>query len=210
LQGYRTEDIENVVLAQFNGVPVMVKDVAKVYVGYVPRLGQAGRDDQSDVIEAIVVMNRTLHTNEVVARVKAEVDRINSDGTLPPGVKLVPIYDRTTLVAVTTSTVLHNLVFGCLLIFVIQWVFLGDLRSAIIVGANIPFALFFSIIILVLRNEDANLLSVGAVDFGIIVDAAVILVENVYRNLQTTPERQQALLYQLAEQTWGPDPTVHQ
>ena len=76
-------------LAQFNGVPVMVKDVAKVYVGYVPRLGQAGRDDQSDVIEAIVVMNRTLHTNEVVARVKAEVDRINSDGTLSGGVKLV-------------------------------------------------------------------------------------------------------------------------
>ena len=99
---------------------------------------------------------------------------------MPPGVKLVPFYDRTTLVAVTTSTVLHNLIFGCLLIFFIQWVFLGDLRSAIIVGANIPFALFFSIIILVLRGEDANLLSVGAVDFGIIVDAAVILVENIY------------------------------
>ncbi len=184
LQGYRTEDIENVVLAQFNGVPVMVKDVANVHVGYVPRLGQAGRDDQNDVIEAIVVMNRTLHTNEVVARVKAEVDRINGDGTLPGGVKLVPFYDRTTLVAVTTNTVLHNLVFGCLLIFFIQWIFLGDLRSAIIVGINIPFALFFSVIILVLRNEDANLLSVGAVDFGIIVDAAVILVENIYRNLQ--------------------------
>ena len=81
---------------------------------------------------------------------------------------------------------LHNLIFGCLLIFFIQWVFLGDLRSAIIVGANIPFALFFSIIILVLRGEDANLLSVGAVDFGIIVDAAVILVENIYRNFQST------------------------
>jgi Cu/Ag efflux pump CusA len=122
-------------------------------------------------------------------------------------VKLVPFYDRTTLVAVTTSTVLHNLIFGCLLIFLIQWIFLGDLRSAIIVGVNIPFALFFSIIILVLRNEDANLLSVGAVDFGIIVDAAVILVENIYRNCQARPEDRQSLLQQLAEQKWGADPT---
>jgi len=103
---------------------------------------------------------------------------------LPPGVKLVPFYDRTSLVNVTTSTVLHNLIFGCLLVFLIQWVFLGDLRSAIIVGVNIPFALFFSIIILVLRGEDANLLSLGAVDFGIIVDSAVILVENIFRTFQ--------------------------
>ena len=194
-------------LAQSNGVPVLVKDVAKVSVGHVPRLGKAGRDHEDDVVAAIVIMNRTLHTNDVVARVRAEIQKINSDGSLPPGVKLVPFYDRTTLVGVTTSTVLHNLVFGCLLIFLIQWIFLGDLRSAIIVGANIPFALFFSIIILVIRGEDANLLSVGAVDFGIIVDAAVILVENVYRNFQLGPEQRQALLGQLAEQRWGADPT---
>ena len=124
----------------------------------------------------------------------AEVEKINNDGSLPPGVKLVPFYDRTTLVDVTTHTVMHNLIFGCLLIFIIQWLFLGDLRSAIIVGVNIPFALFFSIIILVLRNEDANLLSVGAVDFGIIVDAAVILVENIYRNFQATPVQRQRCL----------------
>src|SRR6201999_3339161 len=129
------------------------------------------------------------------------------DGSLPPGVKLVPFYDRTQLVAVTTSTVLHNLVFGCILIFLIQWIFLGDLRSAVIVGANIPFALFFSIIILVLRGEDANLLSVGAVDFGIIVDSAVIVVENVYRNLASRQDERQALLHQLAEKRWGDDPT---
>jgi heavy metal efflux system protein len=175
-QGYRVGDIENIILAQFNGVPVQVKDVATVYVGYAPRLGKAGRDREDDVVAAILVMNRTLHTNEVSARIKAEVEKINSDGTLPPGVKIVPFYERTTLVAVTTKTVMHNLVFGFILIFVVQWLFLGDLRSAIIVGVNIPFALFFSIIILVIRNEDANLLSVGAVDFGIIVDAAVILV----------------------------------
>ena len=83
---------------------------------------------------------------------------------------------------------MHNLIFGCLLVFLIQWIFLGDLRSAIIVGVNIPFALFFSIILLVLRGEDANLLSVGAVDFGIIVDSAVILVENIFRNLPGEPD----------------------
>src|SRR6266849_864926 len=206
-QGYRVEDIENVLLSQSNGVPVLVSDVAKVSVGYVPRLGKAGLDKEDDVVAAIVIMNRTLHTNDVVARVRAEVDKINGDGSLPPGVKLVPFYDRTTLVASTTTTVLHNLVFGCLLIFFIQWLFLGDLRSAIIVGANIPFALFFSIIILVVRNEDANLLSVGAVDFGIIVDAAVILVENIYRNFEARPEERQQLLHALAEGRWGPDPT---
>jgi cobalt-zinc-cadmium resistance protein CzcA len=206
-QGYRVEDIENVLLFQSNGTPVFVKDVAKVYVGNVPRLGKAGRDKQDDVVAAIVIMNRTLHTNDVVERVRREVERINSDGTLPAGVKLVPFYDRTTLVDVTTATVLHNLVYGCLLIFLIQWIFLGDLRSAIIVGVNIPFALFFSIIILVLRNEDANLLSVGAVDFGIIVDAAVIMVENIYRNFEAGPQERQLLVQSFAEASWGGDAT---
>ena len=206
-KGFKVDDIENVLLSQTNGVPLFVKDIAKVSLGYLPRLGKAGRDTEDDVIAAIVIMNRTLHTNDVVARVRAEIEKINTDGTLPPGVKLVPFYDRTSLVAVTTHTVLHNLVFGCILIFLMQWIFLGDLRSALIVGANIPFALFFSIVILVLRNEDANLLSVGAIDFGIIVDAAVILVENIYRNFQATPEERRGLLQQLAEGRWGPDPT---
>ena len=206
-QGYKVQDIENVLLFQKDGVPVFVKDVAKVSVGYAPRLGMAGRDHEDDVVAAIVIMNRTLHTNDVAARVREEIQKINTDGSLPPGVKLVPFYDRTELVRVTTSTVLHNLIFGCLLIFFIQWIFLGDLRSAIIVGANIPFALFFSIIILVLRGEDANLLSVGAIDFGIIVDAAVIVVENVYRSSQAAPDEKQFMLRQLAEGRWGPDPT---
>jgi cobalt-zinc-cadmium resistance protein CzcA len=206
-QGYKVKDIESISLAQANGVPVQVKDVAKVYVGNVPRLGKAGRDGEDDVVAAILVMNRTLHTNDVIPRIKAEVEKINADGTLPPGVKIVPFYDRTTLVNVTTNTVLHNLVFGCLLVFIIQWAFLGDLRSAIIVGVNIPFALFFSIIILVILGQDANLLSVGAVDFGIIVDSAVILVENIFRNCQGSPEARQTLLDHLAEERWGSDPT---
>jgi heavy metal efflux system protein len=207
-QGWRVEDIENIVLTQVNGVPVQIKHVARVQVGYVPRLGKAGRDRESDVVSAIVVMNRTLHTNEVVARIKAEVEKINTDGTLPAGVRLVPFYDRTQLVQVTTDTVVHNLIFGCLLVFLIQWIFLGDLRSAIIVGVNIPFALFFSIIMLVLRGEDANLLSLGAVDFGIIVDSAVILVENIYRVFQSSPDQRQRLLYELGAGVYGPDPTT--
>jgi cobalt-zinc-cadmium resistance protein CzcA len=206
-QGVKVNDIQNIVLAQSNGIPVLVKDVAKVYVGNVPRLGKCGRDKEDDVVAAIVVMDRTLHTNDVVARIKTEVKKINSDGTLPPGVKIVPFYDRTSLVSVTTHTVLHNLIFGCLLVFFIQWIFLGNLRSAIIVGANIPFALFFSIIIMVLRGEDANLLSLGAIDFGIIVDSAVILVENVFRNFQREKKQRQQLLEELTQGQLGPDPT---
>jgi heavy metal efflux system protein len=206
-QGYKVQDIENVMLSAPKGLPIFVKDIAKVSVGYVPRLGKAGRDHSDDVVAAIVIMNRTLHTNDVITRVRSEIEKINTDGSLPPGLKLVPFYDRSTLVAVTTSTVMHNLLFGCLLIFMVQWLFLGDLRSAIIVGANVPFALFFSVIILVLRGEDANLLSVGAVDFGIIVDAAVIMVENVYRNFQSGPEEKQRLMRHLAEKRWGDDPT---
>ena len=206
-KGYRVEDIENVVLTQSGGLPIQVKNVATVSVGYVPRLGIAGRDKEDDVATAIVVMGRTQHTNDIIPLVQAEVARLNTDGSLPPGVKVVPYYDRSSLVGVTTHTVLHNLVFGCLLVFLIQWIFLGDLRSAIIVGANIPFALFFAIIILVLRGEDANLLSLGAVDFGIIVNSAVIMMENIYRNFQSTSEHRQSLLGRLAEGYWGPDPT---
>ncbi|MBR0751607.1 efflux RND transporter permease subunit [Bradyrhizobium jicamae] len=207
-KGYKVRDIENIVLTQSNGLPIQIKDVAKVSVGYVPRLGIAGKDKDDDVAAAIVVMGRTQHTNDIIPKVQAEVAKINSDGTLPAGVKIVPYYDRSTLVGVTTHTVMHNLIFGCLLVFVIQWVFLGDLRSALIVSANIPFALFFAIVILVLQGEDANLLSLGAVDFGIIVDSAVIMMENIFRNFQSTPESRLRVLKNLADGYWGPDPTT--
>ena len=188
------DDVGNIVLTQQNGLPVLVSDVAAVSLGAVPRLGEAGRDAENDVVTGVVVMNRTMQTKDVIGRVKEAVDTINSDGSLPQGVQASSYYDRSTLVNVTTHTVIHNLIFGCLLVFVIQWVFLGDLRSAVIVSVNIPFALFFSIMILVLLGESANLLSLGAVDFGIIVDSAVILVENIFRNFQKTPrERVDAL-----------------
>src|SRR5262245_45893974 len=206
-QGWNVSDIESIVLAQSNGIPIQLKHVASVGVGYVPRLGKAGRDSEDDVVAAIVVMNRTLHTNDVVPRIEAAVEKLNVDGTLPPGVKLVPFYDRSSLVAVTTHTVLHNLIFGCLLVFLIQWTFLGDLRSAIIVGVNIPFALFFSIIILVLLGQDANLLSIGAVDFGIIIDSAVILVENIFRNFQAPETQRRQMLQGLAAGRFGVPPT---
>ncbi len=206
-EGYKVEDIENVVLTQENAVPVLMKDVGKVSVGYRPRLGILGRDQQDDVVGAIVVQRRTEKTADMIPKVKAVINDLNHDGSLPPGVKVVPYYDRSSLIALTTHTVVHNLIFGCLLVFLIQWIFLGNLRSAIIVGLNIPFALFFATIILVIMGESANLLSVGAVDFGIIVDSAVILVENIFRNFQRNPEDRLALLQRLAQGAWGPDPT---
>jgi cobalt-zinc-cadmium resistance protein CzcA len=207
-KGYKVQDIENIVLTQSGGLPIQIKDVATVSVGFVPRLGIAGRDKDDDVAAAIVVMGRTQHTNDIIPKVQEEVAKLNGDGTLPPGVKIVPYYDRSSLVSVTTHTVLHNLVFGCVLVFVIQWVFLGDLRSALIVSANIPFALFFAIILLVLQGEDANLLSLGAVDFGIIVDSAVIMMENIFRNFQSSAENRQRVLQHLSEGYWGADPTA--
>jgi cobalt-zinc-cadmium resistance protein CzcA len=206
-QGYHVQDIDNVVLGQSNGTPVRIKDVARSYVGYVPRLGIAGRDLDDDVAASIVVMGRSFHTNDIVPRIKSEVEKLNVDGTLPPGVKIVPYYDRTSLVTVTTHTVFENLIVGCLLVFLVQWIFLGDLRSAIIVGINIPFALLFSIIILVLRGEDANLLSIGAVDFGIIVDSAVILMENIFRNFQGDQAHRLSMLESLRQQRFGSDPS---
>jgi heavy metal efflux system protein len=205
--GYKVEDIENVVLNQENGAPVLMKDIGKITIGYRPRLGILGRDNQDDVVGAIVVQRRTEKTADMIPKVQKAVEELNHDGTLPPGVKVVPFYDRSHLIALTTHTVLHNLIFGCLLVFLIQWIFLGDLRSAVIVGINIPFALFFATILLVIMGESANLLSVGAVDFGIIVDSAVILVENIFKNFQRTQEERQGLLQRLADGYWGTDPT---
>jgi cobalt-zinc-cadmium resistance protein CzcA len=206
-QGYKVDDIENVVLAQSSGVPVLVRDVGKVSLGIRPRLGILGKDNDDDVVGSIVVMRRTEKTADMIPKVKEAIEKINHDGSLPPGVHVVPYYDRSSLIALTTHTVLHNLIFGCILVFLIQWIFLGNLRSATIVGLNIPFALFFATILLVMQGESANLLSVGAVDFGIIVDSAVILVENIFRNFQRDAEERQSLLQRLAEGSWGPDPT---
>jgi cobalt-zinc-cadmium resistance protein CzcA len=177
------DDLGDTMLTSTNGSPVYVKDVARVIVGYKPRLGIVGQDDDGDIVQGIVLMHRGEESLPTIRRVEAEVQKINGGGVLPPGVRLEKIYDRRELINVTTSTVLHNMVVGIVLIFFVQWIFLGNLRSSFIVAATIPFALLFAISILVLRGESANLLSVGAIDFGLIVDATVIMVENIFRHL---------------------------
>ena len=176
-------DLRNTMLTSNNGSPVYVKDVATVIVGHKPRLGIAGQEGDEDIVQGIVLMRRGEQSLPTIRRVEAEVEKINATGILPPGVRIEKIYDRRELINVTTHTVLHNMIFGIVLIFFVQWMFLGNLRTAIIVAATIPFALFFAITILVVRGESANLLSVGAIDFGLVVDATVIMVENIFRHL---------------------------
>jgi cobalt-zinc-cadmium resistance protein CzcA len=180
------EDLNNTMVSQSGGNPVLVKDIATVTVGEKPRLGIAGLDQDDDIVQGIVLMRRGEQSSPTIARVEQLVASINASSILPPGVQIERIYDRKDLIDITTHTVLHNMVVGILLIVLLQWIFLGDLRSALIVGATIPFALFFAVIILVLRGESANLLSVGAIDFGLIVDATVIMVEAIFRRLSQT------------------------
>jgi heavy metal efflux system protein len=176
-------DIQNTMLTAANGTPVLLSDIAQVMVGNKPRLGIAGRDNENDIVQGIVLMRRGQQSLPTIERVKAEVEKINSSNILPLGVRIERIYDRSDLINLTTRTVLHNMIFGMILVFLIQWIFLGDLRSAIIVSSTIPFALFCAVGLLVLRGQSANLLSVGAIDFGLIVDATVIMVENIFRHL---------------------------
>ena len=187
------DDIRNTMLTQQNGVPVLIGDVAQVSVSSLPRLGIVGKDGDDDIVEGIVLMRRGEQSLPTIRRVEAEIEKINTTGVLPIGVHIERIYDRSELISVTTRTVLHNMLMGIALVFLLQWISLGDLRSALIVSATIPFALFFAIGIIVLRGELANLLSVGAIDFGLIVDATVIMVESIYRHLAERPAAQLAL-----------------
>lgn len=182
-QIHSVNDIRNTMLVSNKGAPVLVGDVAKVTIGNQPRLGIAGQDGDDDVVEGIVLMRRGQESMPTIEGVKAEVEKINTSNILPPGVHIKRIYDRSDLIKTTTHTVLHNMVFGIVLIFLLQWAFLGNLRSAVIVAATIPFALSFAIALMVAMGESANLLSVGAIDFGLVVDASVIMVENIFRHL---------------------------
>ncbi|HUN90916.1 MAG TPA: CusA/CzcA family heavy metal efflux RND transporter [Burkholderiaceae bacterium] len=177
------DDIRHTVLAAANGTPVLLQDVATISVGNQPRLGIAGQDEDDDIVQGIILMRRGEQSLPTLQRVQAEIEKVNASGILPPGVHIERIYDRTELIEVTTHTVLHNMALGVALIFLVQWIFLGNLRSALIVATTIPFALFFAVMILLARGESANLLSVGAIDFGLIVDATVIMVENIFRHL---------------------------
>jgi cobalt-zinc-cadmium resistance protein CzcA len=176
------EDIGNVVLAVHNGIPTLVKDVGRVVIGYAPRLGQFGYQDQDDAVEGVILMRTGEKTQEVLARVEAKTRELNSR-VLPADVKIHTFYDRTDLISLTTETVQRNLLRGMLLVVIVLVFFLYDIRAGLIVATTIPLALLFAFICLDLRDVSANLLSIGAVDFGILVDGAVVMVENIFRRL---------------------------
>ncbi|HWH04395.1 MAG TPA: CusA/CzcA family heavy metal efflux RND transporter [Gemmatimonadales bacterium] len=176
------DDIGNTVLASRNGTPILVKDVGTVAVGHAPRLGQFGFNGQNDAVEGVILMRRGEQTQTVLKGVEAKTDELNKS-ILPKDVKILPFYDRSDLVALTTHTVEGNLARGILLVVVVLIFFLYDVRSGLVVGVTIPLSLFFAFICLDLRHIPANLLSIGAIDFGILVDGAVVMVENIHRQL---------------------------
>ena len=185
------KDIEKTVIKTQNGTALRIKDIAVVTQGPKIRLGQIGKAihrtdgvvvDDDDVVEGIVFLRKGADTATTLDGIHAMVQRLN-DQILPPGVKIVPYLDRDDLVHYTTHTVLHNLAEGMILVVIILFIFLGNVRGAIIVALTIPFALLFASICLDLRHISANLLSLGALDFGMVVDGAVVMVENIVRHL---------------------------
>nr|MDQ2878434.1 efflux RND transporter permease subunit [Pseudomonadota bacterium] len=176
------DDIGNVVLAVHKGTPVLVKDVGRVVIGIAPRLGEFGIGKQDDAVEGVILLRTGDKTQDVLKRVEAKTRELNAH-VLPKDVRIVPFYDRSDLVAVTTHTVEGNLLRGMLLVIVILIFFLYDIRSGLIVAVSIPLALLFAFICLDLKHIPANLLSIGAIDFGILVDGAVVMVENIHRQL---------------------------
>jgi cobalt-zinc-cadmium resistance protein CzcA len=175
--------IRNTLVGTAGGTPILLRDVGSVAIGNLPRLGIAGEGNDDDIVMGIVLMQRGAKSMPTIKAVEQEVASINTSGVLPPGVRLERIYDRSDLIGMTTRTVMHNLFAGVLLIFALQWLFLGDLRSALIVAITIPFALSVAVLILLAQGESANLLSLGALDFGLIVDASVIMVEAIFRRM---------------------------
>src|SRR5262244_2065833 len=179
-----TDDIANVAVPgpTKNGVPVYLKQLGQVSIGAKVPMGRVGKDDQNDIVQGVVLMRRGEQSLPTLARIRQKVDQLNH-GILPKGMRIVPYYDRTDLIHLTTETVIHTLLAGMALVALILLAFLGDLRASLVVALSIPLALLFTFIMLVLRGESANLISMGAIDFGIIVDASVVMVENIYRHL---------------------------
>ena len=176
------EDIGNVVLTVKNGVPILVKDVGRVTIGIAPRLGEFGFEKQDDAVEGVILLRTGEKTQGVLSGVEAKAKELNSE-ILPKDVKVVPFYDRKDLTDLTTHVVQQNLLRGMLLVVVVLIFFLYDLRAGLIVATTIPLALLFAFVCLDLQKASANLLSIGAIDFGILVDGAVVMVENIFRQL---------------------------
>ncbi|MBC7426509.1 MAG: efflux RND transporter permease subunit [Bacteroidia bacterium] len=176
------KDIENIIVEEADGNPILVKNLADVREGSLPRVGQAGLNNNDDVVEGIVVMRKGENPKEVLTRVKEKIEELN-DHVLPKDVKMVTFYDRDTLMDFTTKTVLHNLMEGIVLVTVIVFLFMADWRTTLIVSIIIPLSLLFAFLCLKLKGMSANLLSLGAVDFGIIIDGAVVMVEGIFVSL---------------------------
>ncbi len=176
------DDIENVVVAEKDGTPVYVRNMGKVSVGHRVRLGKVGIDDRDDVVEGVVLLARGAKALPVLEKVKAKVEELNA-WKLPKGVQVKTFYDRTVLIHTTIETVMDILISGIVLVFIILYVFLGHLRTAVIVALTVPAALLFTFSMMVLVGESANLISLGAIDFGIIVDSTLIMVESIFAHL---------------------------
>ncbi|HKF44510.1 MAG TPA: CusA/CzcA family heavy metal efflux RND transporter [Thermoanaerobaculia bacterium] len=176
-------DIRDIVLSAKGGTPVRVEDVADVAVGHAPRLGVVGQDGDDDVVEGIVLMKVGGNTLTTLEGVRKKVEEIRRNHLLPPGMDLTPYYDRTDLIQTTTRTVLHNLVLGMVLVSAVLLLFLGNWRAAAIAAANIPLALFAALTGMAAGGTPANLISLGAVDFGIIIESTVIMIESCFRHL---------------------------
>lgn len=177
-----TDDIGNIIVANNKGVPVRIKDVGEVTIGNAPRLGQFGFQKNDDAVEGVIMMRRGEQAQNVLRGVEAETDKLNH-GILPPDVKVYPYYDRSDLVRLTTDTVESNLLRGIVLVFIVLLFFLVSFRAAVIVALTIPLSLLFAFIFLHAQDIPANLLSIGAIDFGIIIDGTVVMMENIYRVL---------------------------
>jgi cobalt-zinc-cadmium resistance protein CzcA len=178
----KTEDIGAIVVGNNNGVPVRIRDVGEVTIGNAPRLGEFGFGKDDDRVEGVILMLTGEQTQNVLARVEKKTEELNH-GILPPDVKIHPYYDRSDLVQLTIDTVEHNMMVGMILVLIVLIFFLVSFRAAIIVALTIPLSLLFAFILLHGRGVPANLLSIGAIDFGIIIDGTVVMMENIYREL---------------------------
>jgi heavy metal efflux system protein len=176
------QDIGSVIIGSQNGVPVRVRDVSEVTIGHAPRLGQFGFNKNDDAVEGVIMMLRGDQTQNVLKGVEAKTKELN-EHILPPDVKVLPYYDRSDLVRLTIDTVEKNMLVGMTLVLIVLIFFLVSVRAAVIVALTIPVALLFSFIFLHARGVAANLLSIGAIDFGIIIDGTLVMVENIYREL---------------------------
>jgi heavy metal efflux system protein len=177
-----TADIGNVVVGSQSGVPVRIRDIGDVTIGNAPRLGEFGFNKSDDSVEGVILMLTGEQTQNVLKGVEAKTKQLN-ESILPPDVKVVPFYDRSDLVRVTTDTVENNLLRGMILVLIVLICFLVSFRAAVIVALTIPVALLFAFIFLHARGVAANLLSIGAIDFGIIIDGTLVMVENIFREL---------------------------